>query len=123
MKAPVVLADLVLIAPDGAQTLLLTFTTEDACRRVLVAIKGEQGAKALVLPEGADVGVVPRAASVEVESLAAANAAGFKVDADVLADVYARVEAADDLTREKLGLAVKAAEPAAVEPEVPAGES
>jgi hypothetical protein len=115
MKAPVILSDLVLIAPDGAQTPLLTFTSEDAGRRVLVAIKGEQGRQAVVLADGGDVGLVPRPATIEVASIDAATAAGHAIDHAVLADIYARVEAADDATREKLGLEVRAAEPAPAE--------
>lgn len=80
MKIPVTLTDLSEIAVDGTATQRHSFRSEDAARRVLLVLKGEQARGGLELAAGADLTVTPRAVTLEAESFAAAKAAGYSID-------------------------------------------
>lgn len=116
MKIPVILADLVFVQPDGTVTPVATFRTDAAARRILLALKSEQGAGTLELAAGGDVGVLPRPDVVEADDLAAARSAGYVVNEGTLREIWARVYAAPPAVQEALGLSPEQvdAEPADV---------
>lgn len=110
MKIPVTLVDLVLVMPDGVHTTVATFRAEAAARRVLSALKAEQGAGTLQVVAGADFGIVPRTDVAECESLDACRQAGYAVSESVLRDIWERVYAAPADVQEALGLSPERAD-------------
>ena len=91
MKIPVILYDLCSgTGPDDpALRVHAAFKAEDAARRVLLAVKSEQGAGTLILPQGDDVFAQPASSTVDAESIADAVSQGFTIDMDALQTAWA----------------------------------
>lgn len=86
MQIPVLLTDLCSgTGPDDPARLVhAPLKSEEAARRLLIAAKSEQASGQLILTPGADVFLVPRAATIEAPSFADAQAQGYTIDNEAL---------------------------------------